>query len=343
MTLCAFGLSRKVIALHVVASLTLAVYGVGCSESSSQGNGASGGTSSGGTGSGGNSANNGKSVWGDVSIQMVPKTESAEAHNLISGNFYDRAPIDELYAVKLNAGDCELLTPVEVFCEETCTAKQSCSASGTCEDKPVALNAGVLTVAGVSLTDGGNEFTMKSVGTVYQPVPSVALDYPPCIAGKDVKLSGTLGGSAVEVSTKCNEPLALIGTDPLPFEKDTPFNLEWTAPKTDVQSRISVKIDISHHGGTKGIIRCETADTGSLSIDGSLVSGLIELRSTGFPYVQVTRTASGSVDVGDGQVSLNIYSYQTQQLLVPGIVSCNVPTDCPTDKPACNLTTKACE
>ncbi|MGC4067597.1 MAG: hypothetical protein QM784_23710 [Polyangiaceae bacterium] len=176
---------------------------------------------------------------------------------------------------------------------------------------------------------------MTTVNANYLPKSTDKLDYPPCYSGKDVTLSGSVGGSNVEVVASCSEPLELGGPDPLPFISGSPLVLEWTKPSVEGKTRIAVEIDISHHAGLKGLIRCETADTGSLTIDASLVTALISLGTAGYPEVSVTRSALGSTAVGKGHLALDIYSINTRFLNIPGYTSCSSSEDCPTDKPTC--------
>ena len=78
------------------------------------------------------------------------------------------------------------------------------------------------------------------------------------------------------------------------LEKDKPLTLTWTAKGASADSTIHVHLDISHHGGTKGQIECDTADSGSLTIGASLVTQLVNLGVAGFPTVRLTRSSVGS-------------------------------------------------
>jgi hypothetical protein len=268
---------------------------------------------------------------------MVAEDASAAAHTSVRGTIYDRAPLDELVQVVSTVGDCELLKPVVAFCEETCSAStESCTKDGKCATNPIAIDVGTLTLKDVKLSDGRSSFSMTTINSNYLPKAADKLDYPPCEAGKDVTLSGSIGGKAIEVVSTCNEPLELGGSDPLPFVSGTPLELEWTKPSIAGRTHISVEIDISHHAGLKGLIRCTTADTGSLTVDASLVTALIALGTAGYPEVRVTRSALGSTTVGEGHLDLDIYSINTRFLSIPGYSSCSSSEDCPTDKPTCN-------
>ncbi len=105
--------------------------------------------------------------------------------------------------------------------------------------------------------------------------------------------------------------------------------LAWTPPATAGRSTVHVKLDISHHGGTRGKIECEAADTGSLTIDGALVTELLHLGVAGFPTIVVTRSASGEAALTVGRVALSLESEIEREVVIPGVISCNENADCP--------------
>ena len=91
-------------------------------------------------------------------------------------------------------------------------------------------------------------------------------------------------------------------------------------------------LDISHHGGTKGEIEHDVADSGSLEISAEMISSLIELGVAGFPSVSLSRVAVASTAIAPGVVTLQILSSVSRALTVSGFQSCNVDADCPTGK-----------
>jgi len=89
-----------------------------------------------------------------------------------------------------------------------------------------------------------------------------------------------------------------------------------------------VKLDISHHGGSKGMIECDTDDDGALDIPSELVTSLLDLGAAGYPTIIVTRHSDGSTRIAPGFVHLSAASSVEKAVGVPGLSSCNEDTDC---------------
>ena len=89
-----------------------------------------------------------------------------------------------------------------------------------------------------------------------------------------------------------------------------------------------MKLDISHHGGTKGKIECDAEDKGSLGLAAALLDQLQNLGVSGFPTVVVTREMAGSSTATGVAVDLVIRSGMEQEVVIPGLVSCNSDDDC---------------
>jgi Cys-rich repeat protein len=119
-----------------------------------------------------------------------------------------------------------------------------------------------------------------------------------------------------------------------------PFTLNWT-PGTVADARITLEFDLSHHGSSKGQVRCDVADTGSLTVSATLLKSLIDLGVTGFPWLTITRVVKGKTTVGSGQAQLMLYSDEKLILEVPGVKSCNDNSQCP-DGQTCLLGTLMC-
>lgn len=319
----------------------------GCSSDTKPSDSSSGGSAGASSASGGGAtagaSNSGTSVWGYVGIDMIPQSSTTDAHTNVLGALTDRAALPEFYKLSSTVGECQLLKPTAPFCEAICTATQTCSLEGVCVDNARSVNTGALSLSGLSRTDGTDSFSMSIIGTTYKPLASVSLEYPPCQAGDTVSLEATVIGAPFQVNTTCSTPLRLTGADPLPAESGKPLDVTWEAPASNSDSKVTIEVDVSHHGGSKGIIRCETADSGSFSIDGALMTELTNLGVTGFPNVTVTRKSAEAKAVGAGQIELRVTSYEIRQLSFPGIFSCTEDSECPAATPTCNLDTMVCE
>jgi len=81
-----------------------------------------------------------------------------------------------------------------------------------------------------------------------------------------------------------------------------------------------VKLDVSHHGGSKGEIDCDVADTGELEVAASLVTELLGLGLAGFPTINLNRVAEGA-DAANPNVTL-VLSSDVTRAVDTGVVSC---------------------
>ena len=90
-----------------------------------------------------------------------------------------------------------------------------------------------------------------------------------------------------------------------------------------------MKLDISHHGGSKGKIECTTADDGELELSSAMVSALVDLGVAGFPTIIVSRKAVGSVTISPGRVDFVAAAEVERAVTLEGVVSCNDSAQCP--------------
>jgi hypothetical protein len=90
-----------------------------------------------------------------------------------------------------------------------------------------------------------------------------------------------------------------------------------------------VSIDISHHGGIKGIIECDAEDTGSLELSAALLTELLNLGVAGFPTIHISRRFVGSTTIAPGRVELAVVSDVLIPVEIPGLTSCNDDSSCP--------------
>ena len=190
------------------------------------------------------------------------------------------------------------------------------------------VSAGDVLVTGIAST-AGESFTMTPIADNYQPPVDVTLAYPGFAEGDVITLeaAGDMLG-AFELSAPGVAQLELEA-DEIMLDPTTDLELSWGAAGAAGQSSIAVKLDISHHGGTKGMITCEADDSGSLAISAALVAGLIELGVAGFPTIAVTRRSTGSVVTEAGRVDLVVASRVERTVLIEGLVSCNDDSACP--------------
>jgi len=223
-------------------------------------------------------------------------------------------------------GDCTLTTPRVPFCSTPCGGSAACVEDDTCLAYPTAHGVGVVTVTGVKAADGSSSLELKPLNNNYQA--GVPLAYPP-FAESDAVTFAAAGDyfPAFNLSSKGIAPLALTSTE-LALKSGQALALTWTKG-AESSAKIHVKLDISHHGGSKGQIHCDTADSGALTVSAALISKLLNLGVAGFPTVIVTRHVVGSSVISPGRVELEISSTVEQAVAIDGLKSCTDKADCP--------------
>ncbi|HEY6079810.1 MAG TPA: hypothetical protein VIW29_13440, partial [Polyangiaceae bacterium] len=143
-----------------------------------------------------------------------------------------------------------------------------------------------------------------------------------CEAGATVSASA----SGVALETECIAPLELTGPDPIPVRAGMAVALTWKAAAASAGSLVRIKLDVSHHGGSKGEINCEVADTGAFDIPESLVTKLVGLGLAGFPTINLNRVAVGT-DAKRPDVTL-LLSSDVTRAVDTGVDSCLDPSEC---------------
>jgi hypothetical protein len=255
----------------------------------------------------------------------------AKAFSVAGGSVYD-GPVPETFplAVALEEAGCQLLKPALPFCSEACGGDAVCVADETCAAYPKPQNVGVLQVDG--LVGGAASMEPFPPSFAYQ---SASLPHPPCVEGHEV----TLSADGFQASASCIAPLIVTNTE-FPVRPDQALELTWEPPADPDQTRILIKLDVSHHGGKKGEIDCNIPDTASFEIPASLVTALVDLGLAGYPTIVLTRASSASSSA-EPAVKFEIFS-GVEREVDTGIVSCTDDTQCPTDQ-ACNMDKLVCE
>jgi hypothetical protein len=303
------------------------------SGSAGTGSGSAGtGSGSAGTGTGpsGGGSSNGPELLGTFKVEVTadesgPTTGTTSVLGKVSTG---ATPSNVVWDEAATEGPCRLEKPRAPFCAPSC-GSDVCVEDDVCRAYPTAQSVGAVTLSGVNLTGGGSSLELKEVAKAYQPPAGTTFAYPPFAEGDAVKVSAAGGDlPGFELETTGVSPFWLTSDD-LMLEEGEPLELTWEAAADAKASSIHVKLDISHHGGSKGMIECDQDDTGSLSIPASLVSELLGLGVAGFPTVIVTRSASDRTALGGGEVALVVASTIERAVGVPGLESCTDNDDCP--------------
>lgn len=320
--------------------------GTGGAAGSAGSEGSSGSSTGGGSASAGSSsAGSGTVIPGDTeqivgtfSVQMkVDKSMTAVVGQVADGP----VPANVIWTTKKTEGDCRLETPTSPFCEEGCSG-EVCVADGKCQPYPTSHSVGEVTLSGVRLEGGGTELTLKEIAATYQPPAGTSLAYPPFGASDTIEVHAAgKDYPKFDLSTKGVDPITLSTTD-FALDPTKPFVLAWDAATDPQASPVHVKIDLSHHGGAKGLIECDVADTGSLTISKEMIAELIGLGVAGYPSVVVTRTSLDTAQLDHGKVRLEVSALVERYLTTPGVQSCTTDDDC-SDGKTCRSSDSTCQ
>jgi hypothetical protein len=281
-----------------------------------------------------------------VSLVAEDTATATPAYTDISGKIYD-GPTTSLSAVTIweqvaGDGDCKLLKPRVPFCSDGCGSSAACVEDGVCQSYPTVQTVGTVTLKGLKTSSGATEFSIEPINKTY--VTAETFEYPPCSEGDEISFSasGSSFTPAFSISAKGIIPL-MVHNDSILIGDGQALNLTWSPSGQSGISKIIVKLDISHHGGIKGMIECDNEDTGLLVLSASLLGKLIELGVAGFPTIVITRSAVGSKTISAGRVDLVVSSAVTKAVKISGYTSCNKNEDCPSEKPSCNQDKLLCE
>ncbi len=292
---------------------------------------ASGGSDGAPVGDGGGSTAPGTSApFGVFELHYVQGSSPAASYTDITGIMRDGTPTElVLWEKKDTEGDCSLYIPRVPFCE-SCASPMVCVADNLCLTPPSSHSVGKVTLTGLNPPSGAKPLELTpittAVGTNY--LCGEILPVPPCTVGGAIRLDAIGAGEfpAFSIAGQCIAPLA-VGNATVAIESGKDFTLTWT-PGTVAEARIGLELDLSHHGGSKGRLVCESADTGTLKVSGKLIKELIDLGVTGFPKAEITRVFTAKTVVGSGQAEMRLRSDMEFLVEVPGLKSCNTSADC---------------
>lgn len=268
---------------------------------------------------------------GTVEVKLVGPDADTHGYSSVFGKIYDKAPVETtVWEEAVSADGCSLLTPRVPFCETPC-GSEACVEDDTCQPFPESQSAGTLTVKGLSREDGTSDaFEISPIKANYTTPGAISLAYPPFDEGDEVQIVAS--GAEVSGFTLKGKGIArleLTSEGDFPIATGKPLNLSWKPKSSASESRIQLKLDISHHGGSNGKIECDLADTGAFAIPVSLLDELLRLGVAGFPSILVTRSTLSSVLTSVGRVQLKIYENVERAVSVDGLVSCTEDDQCP--------------
>jgi hypothetical protein len=246
------------------------------------------------------------------------------------GKVYDGpTPQSLVWELDTKDGECELQTPRVPFCATPCGGSAVCVEDDVCKPYPTSRNLGTVNASGLITSGSFGTIDMTPVVNGYQPPASVSLAVPPFADGVALTVSAE-GSSAVapfSVTSSGVAPIALTSAAPT-LQSGQPLELTWSPGSAATAARIKVKLDISHHGGTRGQILCDAEDDGALSVSAALTTRLISLGVSGFPSIVVQRQKVGSTVISAGRVDYVVGSELEQFVSIPGLTSCTDDSEC---------------
>ncbi len=253
---------------------------------------------------------------GTFAVELTPSSQLTTLLGVVGDG---PQPVTVQWDASMTDGACELQVPSVPFCSTPCGSDAACVADEVCLAYPTKQDLGEVTVTGVETDAGDTTFTMEAINGSYQP--SVALAYPPFDDGAAV----TVDAVGLSLTGAGIAPLEITSADPI-LDAAQPVTLTWTAG--DADARFRVALDISHHGGSRGRIVCDAPDTGSLTISGEMIDGLLDLGVAGFPTILLSRHAVGSTVITAGRVDLDVSSEVERPVTIPGLESCTEDNEC---------------
>jgi hypothetical protein len=169
---------------------------------------------------------------------------------------------------------------------------------------------------------------MDPIANAYQPKASIKLPFPAFSEGDEIRLTASGGDlEAFAIEATGIAPL-LVSSKELRLERDAPLDLTWTKPNAPGDSRARLKLDISHHGGTKGMIECDFEDTGDAQLPAALLTRLLDLGVAGFPSLILSRETAAFASIPAGRVELLITSKVERFVTIEGLQSCTSNAQC---------------
>jgi hypothetical protein len=263
-------------------------------------------------------------------IHYITGATGAASYSDIGGRVNDGPPAElVVWDKKKTEGDCSMYTPRTPFCD-ACVSPEVCVSDNVCRTPPASHDVGKVTLTGLNPPSGANplELTMVATATSTNYLCAETLPMPPCTAGGAITLDAAGKGDypAFSVQAQCIAPLVVTNSE-IAIESGKAFTLNWT-PSTAANARVQLLFDLSHHGGSKGKVICDTADSGSLTVSATLITNLMALGVTGFPRAYVNRVLTSTAAVGSGQAQLKVYSDIDFVAKIPGLVSCETSADC---------------
>lgn len=243
------------------------------------------------------------------------------------GKLYNAPVPIPVWETVMVSGECKLLKPKQSTCSG-CGSGSVCVDDNNCQPEPDTLTAGSVTITGMTNKGGTTSSTTELINGNYQTKLDNRPANPPCSEGSTISVtaSGNEQVAGFTVSAKTISPIE-ISADTIAMDPGKPILLKWKAANNPDDSKITMVIDITYHGGTKAKIECVCRDDGELEIPAVMLDSLKTFGMSGYPKLEVYRDSKGTA-AGTG-VELQIQSFVLLWLKIPGVISCPDVGHCP--------------
>ena len=240
--------------------------------------------------------------------------------------------------VVASEGDCQLLTPPTLLCDDGCLAStETCGANNVCVPAPRARDLGTVTVHGMVVPI---EMTPNPNTRSYANPAIPRLPHPGFEPGADLRIT-TSGGDYPPFELRgWGISLLELPPDPIRVESGTASAVRWGAPGEAGPARMHVVLNINNHGSSEARVECDFPDTGVGEVPATLIDGLIAQGFSGDPTIIMTRRTATSVAIEPGCVELLVSSGFEVDAAVEGVLSCDDTTnssDCPSGQTCLSL------
>lgn len=254
-------------------------------------------------------------------FQVTHDETGGFAYSAVTGTVAEGViPLTILQLVE-EVGDCKLMQKVNPFCDPPCTAGQLCDHGGQCIPYPANVNVGDVTVTGLA----ESPIIMEPNSSTYYT--KVGLPFPVYEATDQVDLvaaGADASGFALRAWGVTSMALPAVVHEMFDGED---LKVDWVAEAGPWKVVVSVNVD--QHGNSPVTLVCETDDTGSYTIAGSLVTKLLDFGVSGFATLRFRRATVDSLTHTLGCIQLSVESLILGKLQVAGHTPCKFDPDCP--------------
>jgi hypothetical protein len=271
-------------------------------------------------------------LYGVFRIELFPADIQTgdPAYTRVYGTINDGpAPPGIIFEKVEESGPCKLFKTIIPFCVN-CNLGGKCVADDSCQREPSPVNVGKVTVIGLKSNGIKTSFTMiPSKSNYYQLVEKP--DFPPFSEGDSIVLQaeGTATIPPITVKTRGVSPL-VVTNEEIVFEDGKPVTIKWQKPAIAGVSAMTIRINVSYHGGTKGEIIVDCEDNGEVTVPASMIDKLKSWGIAGYPVAELTRLSIVTID--SMNPGLIIQSTKIKLITIPGLENCDQNEDCTTGR-----------